>query len=83
MGLVIPMKGIYQYSLGVKTLTVLLLPILVMVNGCSSGMSLENEIKLAEYSACLDGKTEVYLQTGMLPAQAWESAIKVCAEYKP
>lgn len=82
-GLVISIKDTYQYNLGVKKLTVLLLPILALVNGCSSGMSLENETKLAEYSACLNGKTEVYLQTGMLPAQAWESAVEFCAKYKP
>jgi hypothetical protein len=60
------------------------LAVLVLIlTGCSSSLSLEDETKLAEYSACLDGKTEVYLQTGLLPAQAWESAIKVCATYKP
>jgi hypothetical protein len=57
--------------------------LVLILTGCSSSLSLEEETKLAEYSACLDGKTEVYLQTGLLPAQAWESAIKVCATYKP
>jgi hypothetical protein len=55
----------------------------LILTGCSQGMSLEDETKLAEYSACLDAKTEVYLQTGLRPSQSWESALVFCASIKP
>jgi len=56
---------------------------ILILTGCSQGMSLEDETKLAEYSACLDAKTEVYLQTGLLPTKSWESALEFCASIKP
>jgi PBP1b-binding outer membrane lipoprotein LpoB len=58
---------------------------ILILTGCSQGMSLEDETKLAEYSACLDAKTEVYLQTSLPPFQytSWERALEFCASIKP
>ena len=65
MGLVIPMKGIYQYRLRVNKLTVLLFPILILVSGCGSqGMSDEQfdkliyEQKVIAYKQCLVDNNE-------------------------
>jgi len=56
---------------------------ILILTGCSQGMSLEDETNLAEYSACLEAKTAVYLQTGLRPSQSWESALEFCASMKP
>jgi uncharacterized protein YceK len=57
----------------------------LLVTGCSSGMSLEEKYKLAEYKACLETRGLVYATSPYIDNKnnAVEIALDNCKKYKP
>ena len=57
----------------------------LILTGCGSGQSLENEVKLVEYKACLEsiGSYKGTLEWFNYKKQSFGQAIEYCQKYKP
>lgn len=57
----------------------------LLLTGCSSGMSLEEEVKLAEYKACLETRGLISANSPYIQNKnnSVEIALSSCRIYKP
>ena len=73
------------YGLGMRKALIIVISSVLLLTGCSSGMSLEEEVKLAEYEACLETRGLIYANSPYIDNKnnAEDIALDNCKKYKP
>ena len=74
-----------EYGLGMRKALIIVISSVLLLTGCSSGMSLEEEVKLAEYKACLETRGLIYANSPYTENKnnSVEIALRNCKIYKP